>query len=131
MINYDPQTFYDRYPHIKSRIDLLWGTESGRQLLNDLLTNKGRRDGDRHGFPPEDASYLYKLLEQHDKQFPKFDTANHKDIPFTTYSPYDSRQREKYIRKEESLGIFWWSIIVVFLILSIVVIYDFVKTQGS
>ena len=73
-----------KYPHIANKINDLWGTAECRQLLVSLLADS--RDGKRAGFPPSVASEIFKMLKQHDIQFPKFDTTDHIIVPFKSIS---------------------------------------------
>jgi hypothetical protein len=107
--------FYSKYPHLKDKIQLIWGTATCRILLIDLLAKNDRTHGQsREGFPPADASVVMELLHIHDTQFPKFNTDNHIDVPFTTYS-VKSRPIEVV---EKDTGMSWFQWIVLVLILS-------------
>ena len=59
----DTSALYAAYPHLQ-KIDDLWGTPQCRNLLNDLLSDS--REGTRQGFPPEHASTIFRLLQEHD-----------------------------------------------------------------
>jgi hypothetical protein len=65
--------FFEKYPHIGTKLQLLWGSIEGRQYLLDLLQDKGR-DVDfrnaRSGFPMKDAKFIMQLIDQHDDLFP-------------------------------------------------------------
>lgn len=49
------------YPHIKKRIELIWGTVPLDQYLNSLLLDT--REGHRQGFPMEVASAIASLAK--------------------------------------------------------------------
>lgn len=53
---------------INQRIDALWGTDTCRSYLLELITDT--RENSRKGFPMTIMSYLLKLLEKHDNEFP-------------------------------------------------------------
>lgn len=77
--------FVRKYPHLKMKIELRWGTQAGRDAIIEAIGDSGRIDGtSRSGFPKEDASLLFKLLSKHDDLFPQFDSSKDYIIPFTT-----------------------------------------------
>lgn len=53
---------------ISHRIDALWGTDTCRTYLLELITDT--RGNSRQGFPREIMTYLLKLIERHDTEFP-------------------------------------------------------------
>ena len=55
----------EKYPHIKSRIELSWGTDDGRKLLKSLLNT---------GFETAVAKSIRALLIKHDLDYPQFAT---------------------------------------------------------
>lgn len=56
------------FPHISSRLELLWGYKEFNSLINNLLMDS--RDGARAGFPPEIAQALFRLSIIHLKRYP-------------------------------------------------------------
>lgn len=66
----DTSELYAAYPHLQ-KIDGMWGTPQCRHLLNDLLSDS--RGGTRQGFPPEHASTIFRLLQEHDVDFAHLD----------------------------------------------------------
>ena len=65
----------NKYPHISSRLKLLWGSKECYNYFGNLLLDT--RDGERQGFSNEVASSIYRLSVLHDEQFPKFITKSH------------------------------------------------------
>ena len=59
-----------RFPRIGQRILATWGQTSFCEYVNDLMNDK--RDGCRQGFPEEVMFALFRLMQEHDKQFPQF-----------------------------------------------------------
>ena len=53
---------------INQRIDALWGTDTCRSYLLELITDT--RENSRKGFTRDVMSELLKLLEKHDTEFP-------------------------------------------------------------
>lgn len=53
---------------INQRIDALWGTDTCRSYLLELITDT--RENSRKGFPRAIMSHLLELLEKHDGEFP-------------------------------------------------------------
>lgn len=70
MTSIDTTALYAAHPHL-ARIGTLWGTRQCRNLLCTLLGET--RDGARHGFEPEHASTIIRILMEHDRLFPEFD----------------------------------------------------------
>lgn len=73
MPNTDTTSLYETFPHLR-QIDKLWGTYDARDFLKSLMNDS--RDGARQGFSLEDASTIFELLIEHDKEFPQFDDSN-------------------------------------------------------
>ncbi len=69
----DTTSLYHTFPHLRE-IDKLWGTPEGRDFIKGLITDS--REGTRVGFPPEQASTIFALLNEHDKRFPQFDDSH-------------------------------------------------------
>ena len=59
-----------KFPRIGQRILASWGQASFCEYVNDLINDK--RDGRRQGFPEEVMFALFRLMQEHDKQFPQF-----------------------------------------------------------
>lgn len=59
-----------RFPHIGRHLGAYWGQAKFSEYVNDLLNNT--RNGQRHGFPEEVALALWKLMQQHDREYPEF-----------------------------------------------------------
>ncbi len=70
------------FERIDRRIIALWGTKDCRNYLNSLLTDT--RNDTRSGFPPVIAKELFRLLHNHDLEFPQFSNATDIVVPFTT-----------------------------------------------
>ncbi len=68
----DTSKLYADHPHL-AQIDKMWGTRDCREFLTSLMHET--RGGTRHGFPPDSASVIIRLLIEHDKTFPEFDEA--------------------------------------------------------
>lgn len=64
----DLEKILDPYPHLKSRLQLYWGTKKCRDFLKNLLLI----DGKRQGFPFEVLMTIDRLIELHDKDYPQF-----------------------------------------------------------
>lgn len=67
--NYDYQLIAGRYPHIAVKMNALWGSRECREYLLELTIDSR---GDRRGFHENDLFTIYHLIEEHDKQFPRF-----------------------------------------------------------
>ena len=63
------QTINARFPRIARRLVATWGHAAFGEYINDLLNDN--RAG-RQGFPEEIMLALFKLSEEHDKEFPQF-----------------------------------------------------------
>jgi len=59
-----------RFPRIGQRILATWGHSTFCDYVNELMNDK--RDGRRQGFPEEIMLALFRLMQQHDKEFPQF-----------------------------------------------------------
>jgi hypothetical protein len=77
--------FYVRYPHLKNKIQLTWGTRECRRVLISLLNDT--RDGERGGFSRLDTKIIFSMLEDHDKKFPHLDLSKDTSSPFNSYTP--------------------------------------------
>lgn len=76
-------TFYEKYPHLKRKIQFIWGTAECRKILSDtLLSDRSYRAG----FPPEDAKTLFSILLKHDQLFPQHNPDQPGDMPFKVFS---------------------------------------------
>jgi hypothetical protein len=86
MINPSEVTqFYARYPHLKDKIQLTWGTRECRRVLTSLINDT--RDGERTGFSRLDSKIIFSLLDEHDKKFPHLDSSKGSvtESPFNSY----------------------------------------------
>ena len=63
------QTINARFPRIARRLVATWGHVAFGEYINDLLNDN--RAG-RQGFPEEIMLALFKLSEEHDKEFPQY-----------------------------------------------------------
>lgn len=59
-----------RFPHLCS-IEENWGTLACRRQLMSLMNDT--RNGQRQGFPPEHALTLFRLMLEHDTDFPQYE----------------------------------------------------------
>ena len=59
-----------KFPRIGQRLVATWGQASFCEYANDLINDK--RDGRRQGFPEDVMVALFRLMQEHDKQFPQF-----------------------------------------------------------
>ena len=67
------------FPHIGKNIRLLWGQPEFALYLGKLMADT--RNGQRRGFPDDVHDSMLRLLEQHDRDFPRRDApANPKDL---------------------------------------------------
>lgn len=69
-IETDTRAFFERFPHLRDRIELLWGTPQGAKAISTLVFDS--REGHRAGFPPEHAATVMALYEEHSRKFPEF-----------------------------------------------------------
>ncbi len=69
-IETDLSLFFERFPHLRDRIELLWGTPEGSKAINDLILDS--RQGTRGGFPKEYLDTLITLCSEHETKFPEF-----------------------------------------------------------
>jgi hypothetical protein len=62
------------YPHVLSKLDLLWGTKDCRDYLTNLVMNDrdGRQPINAKGFPLEIINLIICILEIHDELYPHF-----------------------------------------------------------
>jgi hypothetical protein len=59
-----------RFPRIGQRILATWGSAIFCEYANELMNDK--REGHRQGFPEDVVVALFRLMQEHDKQFPQF-----------------------------------------------------------
>jgi len=59
-----------RFPRIGQRILATWGHSTFCDYVNELMNDK--REGRRQGFPEDIMLALFRLMQQHDKEFPQF-----------------------------------------------------------
>jgi hypothetical protein len=57
-----------RHPHIGEKIRALWGSSQCDTFMNDLLNDT--RDSARKGFSEEVALALFRLMQEHEEEFP-------------------------------------------------------------
>ena len=57
----------NRFPHIGSKIELLWGYPEFKPFMFKLITDT--RDGTRQGFPSAVSSALFQLLSIHNEYY--------------------------------------------------------------
>lgn len=66
---HDSSHLLTRYPHIRAKLHVLWGTAECRKYLVDL----GFVDRDhRQGFPSDILEEIHFMLDFHDKKYPEF-----------------------------------------------------------
>ena len=68
--NENYQIIARRIPRIAQRLDALWGHEAFPAYLGELMNDT--RGGARQGFPEDVAIALFRLLQQHEKEFPQY-----------------------------------------------------------
>lgn len=66
----DTAALFDRFPHLR-RIEESWGTLACRKDLMALMNDT--RNGQRQGFPAEYALTIFRLMMEHDADFPQFE----------------------------------------------------------
>lgn len=76
------QTLFDKYPHIRRKVESSWGSAEMRKFVIELLSDS--RGGTRVGFPPADAARILSLLKDHDNSFPQYDTTDAIIVPFVS-----------------------------------------------
>lgn len=59
-----------KFPRIGQRILATWGSSAFCEYANELMNDK--REGHRQGFPEDVVVALFRLMQEHDKQFPQF-----------------------------------------------------------
>ncbi|MBL8446964.1 MAG: hypothetical protein JNJ44_06080 [Zoogloeaceae bacterium] len=59
-----------RFPHLQVVVDE-WGSASCRRRLMALMNDT--RNGERKGFPAEHALTIFRLVMEHDQDFPQFE----------------------------------------------------------
>jgi hypothetical protein len=71
----------EKHPHLAPRFSLFWGQPDFETVIGSLLTDT--RNDSRKGFDLDVVSAILNLLDQHEKQFPKFtNTQNFTDTDF-------------------------------------------------
>ena len=68
--NAEFNTVNSRFPRIGQRIMATWGSAKFCEYTNELMNDK--REGHRQGFPEDVVVALFRLMQEHDKQFPQF-----------------------------------------------------------
>jgi hypothetical protein len=58
-----------KYPHVQTRLDIMWGTKECRDYLYQLIVPD--RDG-RAGFPVEDLDVINDIMRLHDQYYPQY-----------------------------------------------------------
>ena len=86
----EAKALFERFPHLE-RVEQLWGSPECRELLADLMLDD--RDGGRAGFPPESASLILLLLQEHDRQFPACDQSRLRHAGWTDDDAVRNRWR--------------------------------------
>lgn len=66
----DTHELFARFPHL-ARLALMWGSLECRDFISGLILDT--RQGTRQGFPAEHASTIFRLLQEHDADFPEFE----------------------------------------------------------
>jgi hypothetical protein len=69
----DTAALFNRFPHLRS-IEEQWGSLACRRQLMSLMNDT--RNGQRQGFPPEHAMTLFRLMLEHDTDFPQYEEAS-------------------------------------------------------
>ena len=66
-----PRVLEQRFPHVLTKLLLLWGSAEAEVYITDLLQPNGRSGGrlDRDGFPTEVTAEIFKLGVLHRKFF--------------------------------------------------------------
>ena len=60
---------HERHPHIGEQIKALWGKSQCNTFMNDLFNDT--RSAARKGFTEEVALALFRLMQEHEKEFPE------------------------------------------------------------
>ena len=68
----DTAALFARFPHLR-RLEETWGTLACRKDLMALMNDT--RNGQRKGFPSEHALTIFRLVLEHDTDFPQFEEA--------------------------------------------------------
>jgi hypothetical protein len=117
-------SFYERYPHIKDRIQLTWGTAQCHRCLIELLNDT--RDGERKGFSRLDSKVIFALLDDHDKKFPYYDSSIKYESPFHSYNPVPKVPPRPVPQEDADSGIYWTLGAVTTMVLTVVAfVYGF------
>lgn len=58
----------ERHPHIGEQIKTLWGKSRCNTFMNDLFNDT--RGAARKGFTEEVALALFRLMQEHEKEYP-------------------------------------------------------------
>jgi hypothetical protein len=66
----DTAPLFAHFPHLRSIVEE-WGTLACRQHLMALMNDT--RNGERKGFPAEQALIIFRLMLEHDADFPQFE----------------------------------------------------------
>lgn len=69
----DTTAFFAAFPHLRS-IEETWGTLPCRRQLMSLMNDT--RNGKRKGFPADHALTLFRLMMEHDADFPQYEEAS-------------------------------------------------------
>ena len=73
--NEDFKALKSAYPHIATRLELLWGSKECYELFDKLFLDT--RDGERQGFAKDKFVALYRVAVLHDELFPQFVKSSH------------------------------------------------------
>lgn len=68
----DTAALFERFPHLRS-IEESWGTLACRKHLMTLMNDT--RNGQRKGFPADQAMTIFRLMLEHDTDFPQYEEA--------------------------------------------------------
>ncbi|MBL8439525.1 MAG: hypothetical protein JNM61_15130 [Zoogloeaceae bacterium] len=68
----DTASLVARFPHLQVIVDE-WGSASCRRRLMTLMNDT--RNGERKGFPADHALTIFRLVMEHDQDFPEFEEA--------------------------------------------------------
>jgi len=90
-----------RFPRIGRILFDLWSTEGFSPYVNRLMHDS--RDGERQGFPNDVAVALFKLMQQHDEEYPQ-----HALSVTDIWTSTDGTMSPRDTPRSESLGRRWW-----------------------
>lgn len=68
---------FARFPHLRG-IEENWGTLPCRRQLMELMNDT--RNGQRKGFPPDHAMTIFRLMLEHDADYPQYEEASNPAI---------------------------------------------------